>query len=80
MYVAILDATHGNVQQPAYNLVAVLPFTEQFFALHYVTRILTPQPMTSLPLVTTPIQVHGLYNYGNDLVSFPDPQYGLEQG
>ena len=26
-----------------------------FFALYYIIRILAPQPVTSLPLVTTPI-------------------------
>ena len=52
-YCSDLDAVHGNFQQPAHNLITI--YTEPFFALHYIIRILTPQPMTSLPLVTMPM-------------------------
>ena len=54
---AILDVAHGkrsaasSQPQCCINLLS----TESFFALHYIIIILTAHPMTSLPLVTTPI-------------------------
>ena len=63
--IVILDAAHGNSQQSAHNLVAVQTCHSQshFFALHNIIRMMMLHPMTSLLLVTMPIEAHGLYMY-----------------